>query len=317
MGLKSITEKRFKFLQKMWCEKVGLGSDDEIDWSSFSRFLVVDICPTVIASTWASYKHSFEHYCPDVEAILRVRDGVPCLRSDVESRTTRKRMKKLTVSDLVLLSGESERATRGPSSKYGKASILWLKAGILTGLRPHEWFFCGLIEHKLSGQFALEVSNRKLNLTSGKEWEPRIVLLGHLSKSELRDVALWLKHIENIDYLDGYESLYLGCKQWLNRANRRLWPRRKQHICLLSARHQFIANLKASGMAPVEIAYIVGHANDVRAYNSYGKTSDGSVTSVPLMPVDADLSQINEKLHKVARYEKSTSTQNRAHTCHS
>lgn len=75
------------------------------------------------------------------------------------------------------------------------------------------------------------------------------------------------------------------------RGARKLWPRRKAHPSLYSYRHQMGSDLKASGMDPVRVAYVMGHRSteSVEVYGDRRKASGGRT---PLPAPGADLSQV-------------------------
>ena len=76
---------------------------------------------------------------------------------------------------------------------------------------------------------------------------------------------------QEIDFSTFYENV----RKRLYNIVIRLFPRSKKHVTLYSARHQLIADLKASGYALSDIACIVGHGNDVTASEHYGKKRVG------------------------------------------
>jgi len=287
----SIINKRYRSILNQYLKSIGETLDDhfthhgEPNWNQFSKFLCNDVYPRVVPSTWGAYKQAFKKECTDPEALLRIERMVTNsdARRELSKKTVSKRMKRLNHRDLIKLDAEAMRTKSG----YGSLTMKWLKASLLTGLRPHEWFFSKLIQDsKNNNATSLEVSNRKLNLTSHSDehWEDRIIPLDHLQEEELESIRQWLSIVKKVDYDEEYSSLYGNCRRWLERANKRIFPRRKKHICLMSPRHQFIANLKLNGLTPTEIAYLVGHGNDARAFESYGRTKDGEKCKTPKPP---------------------------------
>ena len=73
-----------------------------------------------------------------------------------------------------------------------------------------------------------------------------------------------------------WKSYYEGCSNLLKYTCIKLWPNRERHPTLYSARHQFSANMKASGCKPEEIAALMGHAVDDTATTTYGKKVNGT-----------------------------------------
>lgn len=82
---------------------------------------------------------------------------------------------------------------------------------------------------------------------------------------------------------------------------RKLWRRRKSHPTLKSFRHRLGSALKASGEAPAQLAYIMGHLS-IGSIAVYGDRRAGQGLKVYVRPASgADLSQIR-KPKAQARY---------------
>lgn len=78
-------------------------------------------------------------------------------------------------------------------------------------------------------------------------------------------------------------------------AVRKLFPEDKKSVSMYTMRHQFGANLKASGMTRVEMAYIMGHQS-TESISRYGNKKNGIGGMVMVKPVPgADLSQVRDK----------------------
>jgi len=74
---------------------------------------------------------------------------------------------------------------------------------------------------------------------------------------------------------------------------RQLWPRRKVQPTLKSLRHQMGSNLKASGIPPKLMAYIMGHQS-TRSIERYGdrRTASKRRFSLPEAAPNAELSKV-------------------------
>ncbi|MEH6387429.1 MAG: site-specific integrase [Pseudomonas profundi] len=78
-------------------------------------------------------------------------------------------------------------------------------------------------------------------------------------------------------------------------AVRLLFPGDKKQISMYTMRHQFGANLKASGMSRVEMAYIMGHQS-TESVSRYGDKRRGLAGAVMVRAVaEADFSQVRDK----------------------
>lgn len=80
----------------------------------------------------------------------------------------------------------------------------------------------------------------------------------------------------------------------IDKAARAVWPRRKHRLSLYSWRHQLGSNLKASGMDPRQVAYLMGHQS-TRSVDQYGDKRTPRAAALPVVPAGADLSQIRDK----------------------
>jgi len=266
--MSEITEKRLHSLTRRYFKK---HAEMPIDWVNFALWMRSSVRPYVIYSSWAAYRHCFYAVCPSEEAKGILRDSKAPGRSSIKPRGSRQRRKRFSPDDRIQL---EEYVNAKKKSKWAIPTMVWMRCGLFTGLRPHEWRFV-----VLDDDACLIVKNVKLNKTTVKDWPSRVLPLAHLHGSEIRMIRRWIETVRlTTEQGDaGFEKLYEGCRHWLQTANRNLWPRRRQKLQLMSARHQFIADLKANGFAATEIAYLVGHGNDARSYESYGATSIGTV----------------------------------------
>lgn len=272
--MSDIHQKRVTFLCKRYLKKYP-DAIDKINEEHFALFLAEEIAPNVTAATWRAYRASCTRdFIKNEQAIKLLRNGVPGQRKKLGKKTSSLRAKRLSNQDLGLLSEYAAQEHERDSRSKGKFAIRWLLAGWLTGLRPHEWM-TAFIEGNM-----LHIENSKLKKCVTEDWGDRKFSLSYLQEFEVEFIHEFIQEIQDKDELgEGYERLDKLRKRataWLRKANIALFPRRKKSIGLLSGRHQFIANMKSSGQyTPAEIAYIVGHASDWRAFESYGRASDG------------------------------------------
>ena len=269
INMSMITEERLASLSRRYRKEY---PELPIRWINFAQWMNATIRPNVIYSSWAAYRHSFDSVCPSEEAKALLRNTKAASRSSIKRSGSRQRRKRITQVDMDRL----EEYFKSKSSwKWGYPAMVWVRCGVLVGLRPYEW-----IGATIEGEYYLVVDNTKLNKTTGEHWPSRIIPLNHLSKSEVKMIRTWIKTVKSYhgpDRGDGYRVLYTGCRKWLYEANKKIWPKRRLKLQLMSARHQFMANLKANAFSPMEIAYLVGHSSDLRSYESYGSTSFGQI----------------------------------------
>jgi integrase len=104
----------------------------------------------------------------------------------------------------------------------------------------------------------------------------RIVHLSNMEEHELKIIQLHLAYVASAkDKGMEFGQYYKQCRDCLYKANRTLWPRRPKNICLYSARHQFAADAKKSGLDKVAIAALMGHASQETATTHYGRRTAG------------------------------------------
>lgn len=193
-------------------------------------------------------------------------EGRPALR-----QTSAQKLKKISENDMIrLLNHVNDHPFR-----HGLAIMSWLFAGLWTGLRPSEW------EHaQLIAPARLQVANAKA--TQGRaHGSHRIIELTQLTAQEMQIIQFHLEQVRQAknhpgdEQSSGFERFYSQCRAGLYEITRALWPTRKRHITLYSARHQFAANAKFTGLSLEQIAALMGHASIDTATMHYGRRSAG------------------------------------------
>jgi integrase len=191
-------------------------------------------------------------------------------KEDLPLRTSAKKMKHISIKDLKILDNQLKKS----KNKWSGPTRLWIRAGILTGLRPIEWKT--IIINEENETVSLIVKNAK-HTNDRAHGEIRTLNLNHL---KLNEIGLVKQHIQVSSQMsmddEIWEKYYQGCSNLLRYLSRKVWPNRKKHHSLYSARHQFSANLKASGCLPVELAALMGHASDLTALTTYGRKVNGT-----------------------------------------
>lgn len=187
---------------------------------------------------------------------------------ELELRTSSKKQKHLSIKDYNLL----DESLKTSKNKWATATRIWLKAGIVTGLRPIEWRQTVYDET----EDRLIIKNAK-NTNGRSHGDFRSFYFTHVSPSDKKIVLQHLKVSFKLAQTDEiWGRYYEGCSNILKYTSDKLWPGRDRHPTLYSARHQFSANLKASGCKPEEIATLMGHAVDDTAMTTYGKKVNGT-----------------------------------------
>lgn len=175
-------------------------------------------------------------------------------------------------------------------SKWSKMTIAWLRAAVLTGLRPIEWTMTEYDERN----DCLIVKNAK-NTNNRAHGENRTIYLTHLDETLKKNIITHLQIAKYHSNNNLWEDYYQGCSALLQRRCKVLFPKAKKNISLYSARHQYSANLKASGLKCNEIAALMGHATDETAMETYGKKQYGSKGLQPNKISKEEVSKVKVK----------------------
>lgn len=233
------------------------------------------------AKTIRQYRASLIYFCEvellegrlEKEVLEKIKNILSSLKAGdnklLELRTSAQKQKHLSIKDLDAISEVLKKS----KNQWATPTIIWLISGIITGLRPVEWKFAVYDEE----DDKLIIKNAK-NTNGRSHGEFRSVYLNNVSA---KDKKIILKHSElSLIFAsrgnEDWETYYQGCSNLLRYTCDILWPKRDKHPSLYSARHQFSANLKASGCRPEEIATLMGHAVDDTALTTYGKKINGT-----------------------------------------
>lgn len=101
--------------------------------------------------------------------------------------------------------------------------------------------------------------------------ETRSLDVSGLSPSEQADIRYLSNRLSEGDYA----KVYAACRKRLAWVAKTLWPGREKRPTLYSARHQFSADAKRSGMSKTEIAACMGHQSPETASSHYGHRTAG------------------------------------------
>ncbi|MBJ7265579.1 tyrosine-type recombinase/integrase [Idiomarina abyssalis] len=248
---------------------------EKIDLLSFAHYCVEEIRPTISNSSWLSYRYQIDQ-CFNNEEMRKALSvkGVNPKRSNYEAAFTR--AKQLNAEKLATI----ERYCATSPSLYATPLQLCLRATLLTGLRPNEWLRCQL--ESLDEIKFLRVSNTVKGESEGHKLTERRIPLTHLNDEQMSELVDWLVLCESNDY----ERLISGVKAFLKQICQREFAHDRKRIQLYSARHQFAANLKATGLEKSLIAKLLGHATEEMQTQHYGRTLHGHA-----LPFDSALAE--------------------------
>lgn len=271
-------------------KELNIQEQDEID----VRQLVVWLNEhkvNINAKSWRQYKSAIIYYLENHEDEQAATEAIEYLKNinskgaaTHTEKTSSLKMKKISLDDWQKL----DTFLKSKPNKWYDELRVWLRASIITGLRPVEWKNAHFLLH--NGQPALKIQNAKH--TNGRAHGPsRTLILEDLRDSDLLAIKTHLNNVRTFAGMGEYEFFYQGCAIALYKACRKCWPRRKRHITLYSTRHQFSANAKSSGMSRLEVAALMGHAVDETAGEHYGRKTSGN-EKLGVLPLDEDVQRV-------------------------
>lgn len=273
-------------------KELNFNADEELDVRQFVVWLV-EIKPTLSRSTWRQYKSAVVYYLEQyefqdiaIEALEYIKNITSEGALKQTDKTSSLKLKKIPIEDWLKL----DEFLKSSDLKWHSQLRDWLRASILTGLRPVEWKGSFLVDN--DGMTCLKVPNAK-NTNGRSHGEYRTLVLENMSTEDMRAIKSHLNNIRMFLGMEEYEYFYRGCAISLYKTCRKLWPRRKKHITLYSTRHQFSANAKSSGLSKVEVAALMGHAVDITATMHYGRKTAGN-EEIGVSPIDAEVAKIRQ-----------------------
>lgn len=284
-------KRRAQELSRRCRKELNIHPHEILDLRKFIGWLITQK-PTWARTTWRQYKASVIYFLE--QEIERNNDPIAqeslelLLPEDVQGcvvkskRTSAIKLKKFPLNDFQLL---NNHLNENPGM-WHEPLRRWLIAGMLTGLRPQEW--ANTIYTIKAGEEALVVNNAKN--TNGRAHGPtRTILLGGLTDEERSIIKKHVEKSQEWEQNQQYQKFYQACASTLGRIGKILWPNREQKVSFYSARHQFSADAKASGLTREEIAALMGHAVDETATVHYGrKTAGHSICRVRPDPVEVN-----------------------------
>lgn len=297
---KDVEKVTYGYLLKRFRRENGLGEDDEnITW--FIGWLVSGV-NRISKSSWRKYKaavlttveEQVSHFSsavnpyPYVVAMEFLKSfDHPGEDADMPKRTARLKQKKISLHDLEKIKMYCDAR----KLESFRLTYEWLIAGVWLGLRPSEWRTATYVEGE-DGISYLKVKNGK-NTNGRSHGEYRHIMLVDFSVDEINLIKRLVAKFSSLKTKEEFARIYATTRLKLIETNKALWPNRKQNITLYSARHQFSANAKASGVSLKELAALMGHAVDDTALAMYARRIQGH-SLIKVKGNEKDMERIKE-----------------------
>ncbi|MEM0550289.1 MULTISPECIES: site-specific integrase [Aeromonas] len=257
------------------------------DASVFAQYLNEVKRPSVAPRTWRAYRYSVTNTLGDIMSSLLIsRSGVSL--ANLPKRNARKRSNNCNASRLRQLTDQMRQS----NSRYRDIAILWLRAGVLTGLRPQEWL-TSTIHYELGEPFLKVRTIVKGVIKNSDAMEVRYIPLQHLNSEDFAAVRMLCDAFSNLSQVQ-YQAMYSGCRNFINRASLACFGS-DDSVSLYSTRQQFAANLKRSKINKLAIQYAMGHTNEDTQRHHYASAKNGDLIAFPAEQCIA----INEQFMKV------------------
>lgn len=262
--------KRVHSLLKRWsCETNEHYNNSRESMLSFGKWLRDTQRDRLSPSAWRSYRYQCVKALPYQDFISIVSVPPSTTKKDVVRSTSSNRRRHLKPDAVNTLEFHFSRS----KSPYAKDVMDLVYAIISTGLRPSEWFSAQIELHEGYLSF-LRVKNVKKGtqaLSVPKTY--RAVPLSHLEATQIKAVENTIARFRAAPNQKKYQKHLMNV---FGRAAQLCFAGEDSRPSLYSARHQFAANLKQSGLTKEAIAAVMGHVSvDVQTHH-YGRTVNGS-----------------------------------------
>lgn len=220
------------------------------------------------------------------QAYERVRGLATNLLPKRTQKTSSPKLKALPKDLLDALERDGETT---PGVIYVGTLLAFLRANLLVGLRPEEWFDAATFSHlgpTTQGQgpcLGLRVRNSKAS-RGRANGSHREILLHSVDRDSLATILHFLEIIEahrakhpGLAKEKLSKTFFGPLRMCMANALTRIGYRKgaAARPTLYSSRHQAVANAKASGLTDREIAALFGHISTSTAKSHYGKKLSG------------------------------------------
>ena len=172
--------------------------------------------------------------------------------------------------------------------RWAKPTLFWIKASVYLGLRPVEWK-----NSEYNDEYNVIVVLNAKNTNGRANGKTRTLSLKHCTEEEKNIILTHLNFSKKMEKDGKWEDYYQGCANLIKYTTRKIWRGKERLPTLYSGRHQYSANLKASGCKRNEVAALMGHGTDETASTHYGRKIHGTRRSKPEVN-SLDLKKVKE-----------------------
>ena len=313
--------RRGQLLFDRYRRELGLDAGpDEVSPVEFVNW-ALSLKPGLSSSTWRMYRQCLYHFLSGYPS-YETGQAVELLDRDVVDRS-RPEQPVPPKGEKPDRRSSALKEKRFPEADYDRVQIYlrtfnrsrlapiladWLRAGILTALRPVEWKACDLeVQEDARAAYGRRAYLYVLSAKATNERSTGLVRTLDISAfpdAELATVRRMVDHAR--EWLEGgrYSEVQGQCSGLLYAAAEKMWPTRKFHYSLYSCRHQAIANWKALPLDPAAIAAIVGHGVTSTAAEHYGKRRTSwppAQIPAPPRPVPEELAVVRDRIRLFER----------------
>jgi hypothetical protein len=211
-----------------------------------------------------------------------------------------KRRKDLSEKDLSKLVSELKR---GKYPQWGKGAIIWLIAGVNSGLRPGEWRQSEIV--KVNNKNHIRVKNSKLinfdsssvdavDMDGRNRTLYRNVPIHHLPENTQQLISVQSQTSRAMMEKGLHDAFYAGVRKTINRAAHSVWPEEKKAVSLYTARHAYKdrvwSQLGKMGLSTPQIevitAVLMGQGSKKTQY-AYGVGDEDSGHQEEIMAIES------------------------------
>jgi hypothetical protein len=279
--------RRGNLLFERYRRERGIPSGSDVAMSDWVSWLLA-LKPGLKSATWRMYRQAAYHFLegvPDAEDALAALDADVIDRSreaqpsaaerGLDRQTSALKEKRFPVEDFNKVCTYLRAFNR---SKIAPVLLDWLRAGVLTALRPIEWRAADLeIVEDRAAPRGRRVYLYVLNAKATNERGSGVVRTLDITNFSDVDVAVVQRMVDRgRQWLEKgvYADMQGRCQALLYQATKKLWERRRYAYALYSCRHQAIANWKAHQDffdKTENLSAIIGHGVTATAAAHYGK----------------------------------------------